>query len=405
MAARRRQQQQHKQPSPPPEPEIKEPEKPKIPPGLYRRIVIILPYHCPDHVQHIQQVQESLSCHRLGLEPISRSSLASRTLRPDEINDPYFDLITGFVIIDMDCRLYVLEGLGGGCIDKMAEELARTQANTDTLKYLMNSEVKFDERLYINFGPDLKRIKLRENLAKTLLNPDIYIKSKVSEELMDTLNKIMNIRRCDRLKFVRDFHLCPALENLNLLERKYGDALTDEDIYGLPPKRKVRMQELTQQMQNTTFENTINTTGKSPNESKSRMKSPKRTKTKLKAPLDMTNQQFEELMHKREEDGPKNFSQVNKEKIKEQSDVNGFNRPQEYIKMDKEDGEVFVYSGQKLNYTEQMKWKIAEQMVNDPKHFYAQSPEYLRLSWPIVDEEKEQAKEMEKFANTRLRYK
>lgn len=407
MAARRRQ----KQPTPPPpEPEIKEPEKPKYPPGLYRRIVIILPYECPEHVQRIQEIQENLSCNKLGLEPISRSSLASRTLRPEELNDPYFDILTGFVIIDNESRLYVIEGIGGGLIDKMYSELARAQPNNVTLKYLMNAEVKFDERSYLQFGPDLKRIKLREPLAKTLINPDIYIRSKVSEELMETLNKIMNIRRSDRLKFIRDFNLCPSLDALSLLERKYGDALTDQDLYGLPPKPRVRMQELAQQMQNSKFDMTSTRTfAKSPDGSKSKsksiQKSPSRLRTKLKAELDMTNPDYEQLLQKRDVDDPKNFNQMIKEQINEQSNMNTLNRPQEHVKMEKETGEVYIYSGQKLNYTEQLKWKLAEDFKNDPKHFYAQSPDYLTLSWPIVDQDKETAKDMGKFANTRLRFK
>lgn len=42
----------------------------------------------------------------------------------------------------------------------------------------------------------------------------------------------MEIRRADRLKHVKEFNLCPTASQLYLLERKYGDALTNEDLYG-----------------------------------------------------------------------------------------------------------------------------------------------------------------------------
>jgi hypothetical protein len=47
------------------------------------------------------------------------------------------------------------------------------------------------------------------------------------------LNKIIEIRRAERLKHVKEFNLCPSASQLNLLERKYGDALTNEDLYGV----------------------------------------------------------------------------------------------------------------------------------------------------------------------------
>lgn len=386
-----------KPPTPPPVapvvviPEPVQPEKPKIPPGLYGRVVIILPYDAVDHVERIQSVQERISCEKLGLQTISRSALASRSFKPEEISDPYFDILTGFVVIDTEIRLYVIEGLINGCIATLVNALTRDQANLPNLKYLMNLEVKFDERLYIEFGADLKRIKLREPLTKILLNPDIYIKAKVSEELMDTLNRIMELIRNDRLKLVRDFKICPSVSSLFLLERKYGDALTDMDIYGKQSKSK-----------KVDFKESLSM---SPTAKKQSKVSPKRTRMILKDPLEDTNKAFLQVLEERKQTRPKDFKTVNKIKVSEASDFNVVNRPSAYITPDPEPGEVYMYSGQKLNYTEQIKWKLANDFLKDPSHFYTLSPEYLTLSWPLVDDDQIRAKELEKFSNTRLKYK
>lgn len=397
MAARNRK----KAPSPPPQVQVPvvvetiEPEKPKFPPGLYGRIVIVLPYDAVDHVNRIQSIQERISCEKLGLSSVNRSALASRSFKPEEILDPYFDILTGFVVIDSEVRLYVIEGLLEGCIKTLVNELPRTQANELNFKYLMNLDVKFDTRLYIEFGADLKRIKLREPLSKILLNPDIYIKAKVSEELMDTLNKTMELRRNDRLKLVKDFNICPSVERLYLLERKYGDALTDMDIYGKSTKsKKVEFKSVSPSPR-----------GKEEAKKSEEKVKPKRVKMQLKDPLDDTNAAFVGHLKTRKESQPADFKQVNKGKIVEISDLNALNRPQEYLNCEVEPGEIFMYSGQKLNYTEHMKWKLANEFLNDPSHFYTLSADYLTLSWPLVDDDKVAAKEREKFANTRLKYK
>lgn len=389
-----------KAPSPPPPapvavvPEHVEPEKPKFPPGLYGRVVIVLPYDAADQVARVQSIQERISCEKLGLNTISRSALASRSFKPEEIADPFFDILTGFVVIDTEIRVYVIEGLIEGCLKTLVNELPRGQANATGFKYLMNLEVKFDNRLYIEFGADLKRIKLREPLKQILLNPDIYIKAKVSEELMETLNKCMELRRADRLKLVRDFGICPTVANLYLLERKYGDALTDMDIYGKSNKtKKVEFKDPS-----------LSPKAKEPVKTKEKEKE-KRVRLKMKDALDAKNEAFNQILEERKEGNSKNFMDVNKQKIQEVSDFNSVNRPADYLKAEPEPGDVYIYSGQKLNYTEHMKWKLAKQFLQDPTHFYTLSPDYLTLSWPLVDDDKLNAQEREKFSNTRLKYK
>ena len=68
--------------------------------------------------------------------------------------------------------------------------------------------------------------------------PDVYIRSKVPEEMYDILQKFAEIRKLTRLSLVRDFNLFPLPETLLTLERKYGDSLNYEDMHGKPGKQR-----------------------------------------------------------------------------------------------------------------------------------------------------------------------
>lgn len=70
---------------------------------------------------------------------------------------------------------------------------------------------------------------------------DIYLRSKVPEDMYDTLQKFAEIRKLDRASLIRDFNLYPSAENLLTLERKYGDSLTVYDLTGQKPKKKKKV--------------------------------------------------------------------------------------------------------------------------------------------------------------------
>jgi hypothetical protein len=58
--------------------------------------------------------------------------------------------------------------------------------------------------------------------------------------MFDILQKFAEIRKLTRLSLIRDFNLFPDTEKLLTMERKYGDSLNFEDVYGKPgnPKKK-----------------------------------------------------------------------------------------------------------------------------------------------------------------------
>ena len=63
-------------------------------------------------------------------------------------------------------------------------------------------------------------------------SPDVYLRSKVPEEIYVTLQKFAEMRKLNRLALVRDFNLFPSVDSLLNLERKYGDSISYEDLSG-----------------------------------------------------------------------------------------------------------------------------------------------------------------------------
>lgn len=56
--------------------------------------------------------------------------------------------------------------------------------------------------------------------------------------MFETLAKFAEMRQQDRASMLRDFDLWPNVDLLITMERKYGDALTFEDMNGFKKKKK-----------------------------------------------------------------------------------------------------------------------------------------------------------------------
>ena len=111
--------------------------------------------------------------------------------------------------MDSEMRMYVIEGLGGAGRSMNQFYLAneRQRPNDKKFKMLYNPDVRFKNRLYMDFQCAIKKIKLRDPLTKTMSEPDIYLRSKVPEDMYDTLQKFAEMRKLDRANLVRDFNL------------------------------------------------------------------------------------------------------------------------------------------------------------------------------------------------------
>lgn len=148
-------------------------------------------------------------------------------------------------MIDNEMRCYIFEGLGGlgNCMDEFYKENERESPNNKKFKMLYNPDIKFKDRIYQDFNCAIKKIKLRDTVTSIIGEPDIYLRAKVPENMYETLQKFAEIRKLDRISFVRDFNLFPSSENLLILERKYGDSLSYFDLNGVKQKKKRRVKQ------------------------------------------------------------------------------------------------------------------------------------------------------------------
>lgn len=103
---------------------------------------------------------------------------------------------------------------------------------------LYNPDVRFKNRIYVEFNCSIKKIKLREPLRSIMGAPDVYLRSKVPQDMFHILQQFAEIRKLTRLSLIRDFNLFPSVEKLLVLERKYGDSINIEDLTGRPAKPK-----------------------------------------------------------------------------------------------------------------------------------------------------------------------
>ena len=209
--------------------------------AIFERIIIIVPYKSPETVKHIESSFERINLACLNLE--NARYLNTKELSEEERADRNLDFLAGFEIMDVEFRMFIIEGIGGPgrSIHQFYKANERQRPNDKKYKMLYNPDVRFKSRMYLDFNCALKKIRLRDSLTKIMGLSDVYLRSKVPEDMYDTLQKFAEIRKLDRASLVRDFNLYPITENLLTLERKYGDSLNFEDLHGYKQrKRRVR---------------------------------------------------------------------------------------------------------------------------------------------------------------------
>jgi hypothetical protein len=103
-----------------------------------------------------------------------------------------------------------------------------------------------------------------------------------------------------------------------------------------------------------------------------------------KAQTDVLNEAFDEVLKGRQEQGPHRLDFIGKNVAAITDDPRNKGKP----KKEKVDyGEVYVYSGQKFQYTEMQKELLRQKLSDDHKNHYTYGKDYLSLSMAMVNEE------------------
>lgn len=188
------------------------------------------------------------------------------------------------------------------------------------------------------FEIDVKRIKLRYPLPLLMTTPDIYMRTKVSENCHQALARLADMRKVQRLIEVKHLDLFPTAQMLLEVESKYGESITLEDIHGssdtkssVSSKSEVNNNVGEQQTKAKDGEHTVGST--------------RHRSSRFKAPTDSTNASFEQSRRSRVE---KNFLLERKnqsDQVKAE-----YTEKKQIAEMleDKSQLPVYLYSGQKL---------------------------------------------------------
>ena len=158
--------------------------------------------------------------------------------------DGTLDVITGFMVIDDETRIVVLEGLAApGCgMQSLFMDVPRQKANDNALKILGNPETLFPNRLYGEFGPDVKRIRIRNKLKKLARKPELYNRKQVELSCFDAIDSIMSLRWAPDMQSTKDLNLYPLADSLNKVELLYGEAISRSDLDGTAAEAARRQQ-------------------------------------------------------------------------------------------------------------------------------------------------------------------
>ena len=147
----------------------------------YTRMVFVFKY---TDDETLSAINAAVSAVNLVALPDIQGSLRSYIFSKEEVlsvNSGVLDVVCGFTVIDDDVRIVVIEGLAGP--DKAMQEIfldiPRLQPNNKSLKILCNPEVLFPKRLYTEFGPEIKRIRIRDKISKLARSPEIYNRKQV----------------------------------------------------------------------------------------------------------------------------------------------------------------------------------------------------------------------------------
>eukprot|EP00892_Ulva_mutabilis_P005256 jgi/Ulvmu1/3101/UM015_0141.1 len=167
-------------------------------------------------------------------------SLSIHELDEGSSTDASLDVFTGFHLVDGKQRIIVVEGLAEQAMQTLIVQVAEWAlrnnsplSNGQHRRVLYNGALRYSERLYHSLGANLWILKTRRPLKRLLQTPSTFTRSQVRSECKEGLRRLGCL---DRLQWARQLDgmaLWPTAQHLNLIDRKFGGALTRADTLGV----------------------------------------------------------------------------------------------------------------------------------------------------------------------------
>lgn len=301
----------------------------------------------------------------------------------------------------------------------MAKLLEVIPRGPEAPKLLHDSLVGYGERMYAAFGPHLKQVKIRRATLENLVcRPGLYIPSKSSSEADLAGNEapkmVMYLRSLTRLRSVRESTHFPEASQVSQMELLYGDYVSDNELIGLPPEEEIsvaarkRVQSrglssansrdsgvvtdpsATAASKRKFLQQVVNVDDDNVNETLlpedvAAVRSPTQrflNRKLLKPETDQQNSIHEESMEMRRSKTVQNFRKTNKKLVRAQSEANVHMNNLLGKKREREtpflEGQVYLYSSQKLNSAELQKEWMRKHMDNHAsQQMWSYNPAYM----------------------------
>jgi hypothetical protein len=430
----------------------------------FTRMIIRFQYQDDDVLRAINEGINTINHLALpNIQGTIRSYALDKKEREDCIKGK-LDVISGFMILDDDQRLVVLEGLAkpyGSIHTFYSKFLPKVQDNNEKLTILCNPTILFPDRLYPDYCPDLKRIRIRNKLKTLSQKYEIYNRKQVDVLCFQGIDLLMNCLRVTDLKTSKLYNIYPSAESLNKLELLYGEAITRADMDGtlrrefLESAKKRRKRGKSgaagsDGRPGTSDSKYSSNTGTSrattPNSEKSGLSSrkdgggevvqeeqqhsgsssseseeefPKSKRRGSKLPFtDCWNPEFDQYLasrphhrvnHLAEHSNLRKDAYLNmlfrrqlKQAKQEESIKQTFKLTNEQFQQLKESDSlppVFPYSNQSENYKIKLLDNLREQVRKDYNTVYTMSPDFVSQTICVIDEDKYQKAELQKILN------
>lgn len=407
----------------------------------YGRVVIVSDDNDSTTNKAVLNCVRLLNAETLGINPDSAEMLL-REFHEEERANPHLDVLTGFSVLDGNCRLMVIEGLREHGLKRLLEAVPRdAQPNHSRFKMLHNPAIGFSERLYWDFGAKVYQLKIRTPLEKLAAKPDLYVvMAQINENTlagMKVPETLMAIKKMERLQPLREGTTFPKASHVEQLNILFGDYLSDGMMEGNPvaeEQEKEAGQTMTRYKRTQNLSQSMTTLREAPRDLKQnqgRTLLPSSTlthsqtssmhkgsaqpawpqatttmKTQVlrdlpmsmpdppppRPQLDHWNKTYRQTVNMRKTVSATDMISYNKERVKDRSDANvhlnhilNRRQPRQTPFLDGE--EVFLYSGQKLNCVEKQKrWMRETMKTQEPHTMYSYAPNYLSQTFELTEE-------------------
>lgn len=203
----------------------------------FERAIFVFSYKNIEFMKTLEKAIKEINYDILFDGEANDRLLRTKVQTEGEKTDKSFDFIGGIEIIDRHYRLYILEGVSGGSMQELAKRLPKKNDNTPSFKMMRNEKTTFNDRMFLDYNCDIKRIKLLRTIKTLVEKPDIYLRERVPLEIYNTVNKIKKMREKDYLDEIEKHNLWLTSFEQNTFERSYGDSVNEYDLNGTEQRR------------------------------------------------------------------------------------------------------------------------------------------------------------------------